>query len=43
MALQLVFAIIILFQACNSKESGRVELIKIGLTASIVNMLCIEA
>lgn len=43
MALQLAFVIMISFKGFDSKESERVELVKIGLQVSIVDMLCIEA
>lgn len=43
MALQLAFAAIILFKGCDGEEFGRVELVRIGLRALIVDMLCAKA
>lgn len=43
MALQLAFALIILSKSYNSKKSERIDLVKIGLRASIIQILCIEA
>lgn len=43
MALQLAFAIIISSKSSDSEESEKVDLVKIGLQVSIVDMLYIEA
>lgn len=39
----MAFAAIILTKGCDGEESGRVELVKIGLRALIVDMLCAKA
>ncbi len=43
MGLQLAFATIILSKVCDGEEFGRVELVKKGLRALIVDMFCTRA
>lgn len=42
MVLELMFAGIILFNGCDSEESGNIKLVQIFLKAPIIDMICTQ-